>query len=303
MIIQAIPYLTSPPTKIIVASPLNVIINDQSNLFKQDAILVDDTFLLALKSNTNSDPRVLRFHSNNFIYLLGHPECLTNPLFTQRLHSNNTTISHVVVDEAHCVLSYGSTLFRPSFLELKHIRCFFPGCKVVALTATASHNTQLQIISQLAMQKTTTIHLPPDRTNIFIRVLPRPPTTGGTHTVEHSYDAILGPVLDKLLEEQHSYPKTIIYLPLKWCAHAHKQACIKLGVALEGSDRMDTTGQLSSLFAQYHAPQGKKVLINDDLYSKATFKFAKSHVLHYWNISSTSNVPNKLSPRSFTQYI
>ena len=95
------------------------------------------------------------------------------------------------------------------------------------------------------------------RPNIFLEVTERPPTSGQNHPVEASYNAVLSPVLQEALQERLDYPKTIVYMPLQWCSHAHSMACQLSHLSLDQPDEI-RNGQLDGIFAQFHALQGKK---------------------------------------------
>ena len=59
------------------------------------------------------------------------------------------------------------------------------------------------------------------------------------------------------------YPKTLIYMPLKWCGWAHEQALYHyeipdfVEILNEDDAQMDENGL--PLVAQYHSPQSKEV--------------------------------------------
>lgn len=258
IIIQSLPFISDAPGKVIVASPLNAIIAEQACKFGSDALVVDDGFITSLKIGQHNE-EVEKFLKKEFTFLLGHPEHLTDELFLKQLSLSQVVVSHVVVDEAHCVLSYGLSQFRPSYLRLKYLRCFAGGCKYLALTATASPNNAKLIAKELGMNGHDTVVLPPDRSNIFICVKKRPASSGSKVFVEDSYDYILDSLTAELVEEGQQFKKTIVYLPLKWCAYGHKKVCDALGIDYNGSDDIDDNGLLASPVAQYHAPQGTQV--------------------------------------------
>ena len=258
LIFQGLPFLSKLPTKILIASPLNAILLEQKQKLKDGAILISEDFINSLAmSEANED--VVRFRNGSFIYLLGHPETLTCDAFTKELTNISVKFSHLVVDEAHCVLSYGLTEFRPAFLRLKNLKVFMTGCHVVAMTATASCQNSLLIAKELGMKDHVSVRLPPDRSNIYISVKKRPATSGFNTNVENSFDHQLDQLVTELAVSPTTFPKTIVYLPLKWCSYAHKKACIALGIDFHGGDLCDEDGLLQSPVAQYHAPQGSQV--------------------------------------------
>ena len=98
------------------------------------------------------------------------------------------------------------------------------------------------------------------RSKIFLETLRRPAFAGGDLTVEASYESVLLPLIKELIDKGTDFPKTVVYMPIQWCAYAHTLACRMLGIDLNQPDQI-TDGQLDSLVAQYHAPQGKQVIL------------------------------------------
>ncbi|XP_053400435.1 uncharacterized protein LOC123560344 [Mercenaria mercenaria] len=85
-------------------------------------------------------------------------------------HPLANRITNMVVDEAHCILSWGASEFRPAYKKLGMLRAVVPNVKVLALTATATLKGQEEIISSLHMHDTKVISASPDRTNVFLEV-------------------------------------------------------------------------------------------------------------------------------------
>jgi superfamily II DNA helicase RecQ len=61
-------------------------------------------------------------------------------------------LNYAVVDEAHCVSQWGHD-FRRDFLRLRELRQLVPGVRWIALTATANTKVQMDILTQLQMDK------------------------------------------------------------------------------------------------------------------------------------------------------
>ena len=72
-------------------------------------------------------------------------------------------ITHIVVDEAHCVLSWGKSEFRPAFMEVCSLRASLPDAKMVALTATATSEAIAEISEALLMRQPSLVKASPDR--------------------------------------------------------------------------------------------------------------------------------------------
>ena len=68
-------------------------------------------------------------------FIIANPEVLLTPQVKERLEKINVT--HVVIDEAHCVSEWGES-FRPSYLEIGSIISALNPPLVTAFTATAS---------------------------------------------------------------------------------------------------------------------------------------------------------------------
>lgn len=69
-----------------------------------------------------------------------------------------------MVDEAHCIISWGKSKFRPAFMQLGLLRAIFSKhTKVLALTATATTKAQDEIITTLLMDRPLVVKESPDR--------------------------------------------------------------------------------------------------------------------------------------------
>ena len=75
------------------------------------------------------------------------PERLGSDIFQVKLR--HMKVSFITVDEAHCISQWGYD-FRPSYLEIAHIRSIVPEAPILALTATATPVVAADIQQQLA---------------------------------------------------------------------------------------------------------------------------------------------------------
>lgn len=82
------------------------------------------------------------------VYVLLAPEQLSHEETVARLAAAGVTL--LVVDEAHCVSSWGHD-FRPDYLRLADVRRELGDPPVLAMTATASEPVRAEIIEKLAM--------------------------------------------------------------------------------------------------------------------------------------------------------
>lgn len=156
-------------------------------------------------------------------------------------------VSHIVIDEAHCVETWGTgaSPFRSAFGEIRTLRSLVPTAKLVALTATAAPATQKCIKQTLLLGTTFPMHIiqsDPDRTGLYMCVETRLASTG-KHSVKESYEKVLMPLLTELEEDPGSFPKTVVYMALGWCGQAHRLALEVL------------PANLQIKVAQYHSPQ------------------------------------------------
>jgi ATP-dependent DNA helicase RecQ len=100
-----------------------------------------------------------------FLFLA--PEQIARDDVAERLKALD--VSLVVVDEAHCVASWGHD-FRPDYLQLGHLLRDLQA-PVVALTATASHPVQAEIVERLHLADPAVIVEGFDRPNLSLEVV------------------------------------------------------------------------------------------------------------------------------------
>lgn len=128
----------------IVISPLIALMKDQvENLKKRDipALLIHSGMkkvdvIQTLKNATH----------DYFKFLYVSPERLETSLFNEYLPGLNVNL--IAVDEAHCISQWGYD-FRPSYLRIAELRKELPNVPVLALTASATEEVQLDITKKL----------------------------------------------------------------------------------------------------------------------------------------------------------
>ena len=107
----------------------------------------------------------------------------------------------LAVDEVHCVKSWGDQ-FRKSFSRIGDLRSLIPkGVKILALTATATHETVSVVIDKLSMQEVKTVALSISRDNICYKLNSR-------SKIEDFTDDIC----KEFSQKRTGFPKTILYV-------------------------------------------------------------------------------------------
>lgn len=159
----------------VVVSPLISLMQDQVQHLLEKNIRAG-----MISSKGSADERNATFKSLtsgqlDLVYL--SPEMINNSGRVQKVISKlheNEMLARVVVDEAHCVSSWGHD-FRPDYKGMKFFKENFPNVPVMALTATASEKVRLDIIHNLQMKDPIMLKQSFNRTNLFYTVMNKPP--------------------------------------------------------------------------------------------------------------------------------
>lgn len=155
-----IPAFLRPGTAIVV-SPLIALMQDQVSALQANGVAAH---MLNSSQDANTSEQVLKqLQAGELDLLYVSPERLLMAGFLNLLHS--LPIALFAIDEAHCVSQWGHQ-FRPEYSQIGALREGFPNVPFIALTATADHTTQADILQQLHL-KNPKVHLGSfDRPNI-----------------------------------------------------------------------------------------------------------------------------------------
>jgi ATP-dependent DNA helicase RecQ len=156
-----------------VVVPLLSLLEDQLRRCREAALSVE-----ALRGGQSPDERarlIGQLSTGRLDLLFTTPETLERIIREKTREFRwleSSTITHLVVDEAHCVSEWGES-FRPAYLELgENLRRLKFRC-LTAFTATASPRILKRIEEVLfADQEVATLSADPDRPNIHYAVIP-----------------------------------------------------------------------------------------------------------------------------------
>lgn len=154
----------------VVVYPLLALIDDQARRMTEGGVA--SVVLRGGQSRAERTRLLARVASGDVRCVLTNPETLQDAVVRDRLA--NTAVSHLVIDEAHCVTEWGET-FRPAYLTLQEgIKALAPRV-VTAFTATASPVVLDALIRALfGDEPAHLVQADPDRPNIAYSVIRTP---------------------------------------------------------------------------------------------------------------------------------
>lgn len=160
----------------VVVSPLISLMQDQVQHLQEKHIRAGMISSKGTQEERNQAIKSLTTGQFDLVYL--SPEMINNSGRIQKilikLHENEM-LARVVVDEAHCVSSWGHD-FRPDYKGMNFFKQNFPNLPIMALTATASEKVRLDIIHNLQMKDPVMLKQSFNRTNLFYTVMNKPPS-------------------------------------------------------------------------------------------------------------------------------
>ena len=128
----------------LVISPLISLIEDQIKSLRTKKIKAEKI----VGSLTQNDIEVIVdnciYGNVKFLYIA--PERITSFFIKSFLQKIN--INLIAIDEAHCISQWGHS-FRPSFLNIKLLRLFFPKISLIATSASVTAKVVEDVIKQL----------------------------------------------------------------------------------------------------------------------------------------------------------
>lgn len=159
----------------LVISPLISLMQDQVQHLLDKNIRAGMISSKGTSEERNATFKSLTSGQLDLVYL--SPEMVNNSVRVQKVLTKlyeNDMLARVVVDEAHCVSSWGHD-FRPDYKGMSMFKQQFPDIPIMALTATANEKVRLDIVHHLRMSDPVLLKQSFNRTNLFYEVKSKPP--------------------------------------------------------------------------------------------------------------------------------
>ncbi|HZW39360.1 MAG TPA: ATP-dependent DNA helicase RecQ [Ignavibacteriaceae bacterium] len=160
-----IPALIFPEGTLVV-SPLIALMQDQVAALKRKNIPAE--FINATLSREQKEKNLDAFISGKIKLLYVTPERFRNADFVNKI--KNKKISLLAVDEAHCISEWGHD-FRPDYSRLGEFRQIINNPLTIALTATATHDVQEDILNKLNISGSKIFHQGIKRPNLRLEAI------------------------------------------------------------------------------------------------------------------------------------
>ena len=143
---QFLASLAAQNELILVISPLIALMQDQSNKANEHGI--ESTYINSSLSLEQKQLRMSQVSKGRYKLIFVAPERFQKPEFWKCLEARR--ISLFVVDEAHCISLWGHD-FRPDYAKLESYRQKLGKPPLLALTATATPEVQIDIAKQFGL--------------------------------------------------------------------------------------------------------------------------------------------------------
>lgn len=148
-LLYSLPALFFQNKPVLVISPLISLMRDQER--RMENAQIPCAIFTSEQTDEERKSSWKKLKSNNAKIIFASPERFVLPSFLNTISKVN--LSMVVIDEAHCVVSWGHH-FRPEYLEIgKFLSKLYPP-RILALTATASRNSRKDIIKKVFPENT-----------------------------------------------------------------------------------------------------------------------------------------------------
>ncbi|MDD5083578.1 MAG: DNA helicase RecQ [Candidatus Moranbacteria bacterium] len=164
-----IPALIFPGVTVVV-SPLIALMKDQVDALRMNGIAA--AYLNSSLEYADQDSVVasLRRGELKLLYIAPEKFFAGGGMFLEMLKQMD--VSLFAIDEAHCVSQWGHD-FRPEYFHLSRLKQEFPDVPVIALTATADHVTQKDVLEKLGLEDARVFVSSFNRENIHYTVVPK----------------------------------------------------------------------------------------------------------------------------------
>lgn len=234
---EILPYLLSG--RVLIISPLISLMEDQVRRIKQRG----EKRVVALTSQlTQAERQLVKSQLSQYRYIFCSPEILMKSEFATALQS--LTYNAITLDEAHCISQWGYD-FRPEYLQVgQWIQQLLKRPPILALTATAHHETVEELRYWLKMKEPKIFRGEMNRPNLYYDI----------RKVTSPFE-----ILTQYVEQVSG--DGIVYVRTRKKAEAYAEYFIQRGIAAAsyhgGMDRQDRSliqqqflrGELDWIFA------------------------------------------------------
>ncbi|XP_019854955.1 PREDICTED: ATP-dependent DNA helicase Q-like SIM [Amphimedon queenslandica] len=184
---------------VICVSPLVSLMMDQKARFTPKGVVAEfvgeeQTDQNCIRSVISGSAQLVYISPESLICNQIYRNMILSPIYKEKLVA-------FVIDEAHCVKSWGDK-FRLAYSQLGDIRSLLPtNTNVMALTATATHETYKVVCQRLSLLNQKLIGCQPNRSNIKYEVRPL-----------EDVETFCGNIAGELKIQGLEYPRTVIFV-------------------------------------------------------------------------------------------